>query len=71
MPRALLTETERRRIAGDEGDEQRQYESVSRVRRRINEELPRDVKILRESHPTLFAELVAVVCKDDTAPEER
>jgi hypothetical protein len=62
MSRALLTETERKRIAGEVENEQRRHESISRVRRRISEELPRDVEILRQNHPTLFAELESVVC---------
>ncbi|RXK50583.1 hypothetical protein EAF64_08540 [Halorientalis pallida] len=65
MSRALLTETERKRIAGDVENEQRRHESISRVRRRIREELPRDVEILRENHPTLFAELESVVCDEE------
>jgi hypothetical protein len=60
MSRALLTETERERIAGEGDNDQRRHESVSRARRRIREELPRDVEILREYHPTLYDELVAV-----------
>lgn len=62
MSRALLTETERKRIAGEVENEQRRHESISRVRRRISEELPRDIEILRQNHPTLFAELESVVC---------
>lgn len=64
MSRALLTETERQRIAGKEENEQRRHESISRVRRRIREELPQDVEILRQNHPTLFAELESVVCDE-------
>lgn len=65
VTRALLTETERRRIAGeDDVAEQRVYESVSRVRRRISSELPRDVEVLAENHPELLEELRAVVCDE-------
>ena len=61
--RALMTETEREQIAGRQS-EQRKYEATSRVRRRINEELGRDVELLEEHHPDLLEELRAVVCKE-------
>jgi len=60
--RAVMTETEREQIAGEDG-EQRKYESTSRVRRRIREELPRDIEILEEHHPELLEELREVVCE--------
>lgn len=63
--RALLTETDRKYITGDEGDEKR-YQSASRIRRRIQDELPKDVNILEKHHPDLLAELRNVVC-DPTA----
>lgn len=64
MSRALLTERERKRIAGDADDKQRRYEAVSRARRRIHEELPDDLKLLEEHHPTLYNELKSVICDD-------
>lgn len=60
--RALMTETEREQIAGED-TEQRKYEATSRVRRRINEELRRDVKLLEEHHADLLEELREVVCE--------
>lgn len=62
MSRALLTEKERERIAGNPENEQRRHEAVSRARRRINEELPDDLELLEQHHPTLYDELVSVVC---------
>jgi len=62
MSRALLTEKERERIAGNSECEQRRYEAVSRARRRIREELPEDLELLEEHHPTLYDELKSVVC---------
>jgi len=56
MARALITKGEREYIAGEHGDDRR-YEAVSRVRRRIREELPSDVRLLREHHPELLGEL--------------
>lgn len=61
--RALLTETDREYITGAGGDD-RKYQSASRIRRRIQEELPEDVEILEEHHPELLAELREVVCED-------
>jgi len=62
--RALLTETDRQYITGDAGDEKR-YQSASRVRARIRDELPRDVDVLEEHHPELLEELREVVCRDE------
>jgi hypothetical protein len=59
--RAVLTETEREQIAGEHGDD-RKYQATSRARRRIKEELPRDVEILKEHNPDLLDELRDVVC---------
>jgi phosphoglycerate-specific signal transduction histidine kinase len=61
--RALLTETDRQYIKGSEGDDKR-YQSTSRIRRRINEELPQDLDILAEHHPELLDELKEAVCED-------
>lgn len=60
--RALLTERDRELIASDSG-ENRRYQSISEVRSRINDELPRDVRILEEHHPELLRELREVVCR--------
>lgn len=59
--RALLTETEREQIAGEHGDE-RKYQATSRIRRRIEDELVRDVEVLEEHHPELLEELREVAC---------
>lgn len=61
--RALTTERDRRQIAkvGDTTDSER-YQAVSRVRRRINENLGEDVELLKEHHPELLEELREVVC---------
>jgi hypothetical protein len=69
MSRALLTDTERKRIAGEGTSDQRRHESISRARRRIREELPQDVALLREHHPTLYDELVTVVCEGETGSD--
>lgn len=63
MARALLTDTERERLSGEANiEEQRIFESKSRVKRRITEELPEDVEILAENHPEIFKELQEIVC---------
>ena len=59
--RALLTETERKQLAGEQGNE-RKYQATSRVRRRINEELTTDIEVLAEHHPDLLSEVKSVVC---------
>jgi len=73
MRRALLTETERERLSNSSNaPDQRVYESVSRVRRRINKELPRDIEILRKHRPDLYEELQTVVCENtESAENER
>lgn len=66
--RALLTETDRRQIANEEDvAENKRYQAISRVRNRIQDELPKDVEVLREHHPELYDELRAVVCE---SPQE-
>lgn len=65
MTRALLTEKERERIANPKkSDDQLRYEAISRVRRRIHEELTEDVEILRDNHEELLNELEEIVCED-------
>ncbi len=62
--RALLTETDRKYITGDHGDDKR-YQSASRIRRRIDEELSTDMEILAEHHPQLLKELREMVCVEN------
>ena len=62
--RALLTDTDREYITGKEGDAKR-YQSASRIRRRITEELPKDVAVLEEHHPELLDELRDIVCEHE------
>lgn len=59
---AIMTDTDREHIKSEAKDNTR-YQAVSRVRSRINEELPKDVEILREYHPELYTELREVVCE--------
>ncbi|WP_227356168.1 hypothetical protein [Haladaptatus salinisoli] len=61
--RALLTATEREQIAGEHGSE-RKYQATSRVRRRLKEELTRDVEVLDEHSDMLLAELREIVCEN-------
>lgn len=64
--RALMSMTDRQHIsrASDPSDTQR-YQAISRVRGRIQDELPQDVELLQEHHPELLEELRAVVCQED------
>lgn len=71
--RAMLTDRERELIA-DEEAENRRYVAASHIRTKIQDELPRDLELLREHHPTLYRELREVVCekeeRDDDEPTE-
>jgi NTP pyrophosphatase (non-canonical NTP hydrolase) len=65
--RALMTKTDRKQIADQEAvDENKRYQAISRVRSRIQEELTKDVEVLREHHPELYEELKDVVCDTQT-----
>lgn len=59
----MLTDTERE-LLDDEEKPDRYYQAVSRVRRKINEELVEDVGILEQNHPELLEELREVICED-------
>jgi hypothetical protein len=62
--RALLTDRERELIeGGEDAQDDLRYQAVSRVRRKINEELTTDVELLREHHPDLYDELRETVCE--------
>jgi hypothetical protein len=61
--RALLTDRERELIEGEsESDDDLRYQAISRVRRKIEDEMTTDVEILREHHPDLYEELRESVC---------
>ena len=61
--RALLTDRERELIEGEsESDDDLRYQAISRVRRKIEDELTTDVEILQEHHPDLYEELRESVC---------
>lgn len=76
MSRAILTDSERERLPNEtddlpEQERQRVYEAVSRVRRRISNELADDVRLLSEHRPDLLEELREVVCgRDDSGRSE-
>lgn len=60
----MLTDTERELLDADEKSD-RYYQAVSRIRRKINEELTEDVQLLEENHPDLLEELQEVVCDEE------
>lgn len=64
--RALTTNRDRRQIArvGDATDSEH-YQAVSRVRRRIRENLGEDIELLQENHPELLEEIRELVCEDN------
>jgi hypothetical protein len=61
--RALLTPSEREALSDPETKEN-PYVAVTRVRQKIEEELPRDVRVLEEHRPDLLEELRDVVCAE-------
>lgn len=64
--RALMTKRERELIEGDDNvDEDLRYQAISRVRRKIEDELTMDVEILQENHPELYQELRDVVNRQE------
>ena len=68
--RALITDTEFERISGEANvADSKRYQAVSRVRKRIRDELPRDIEMLEENHPELVEELRTVVCEDSELDE--
>ena len=59
--RALLTESERRALAGDHDRDRAEYEAAARLRRRLREQLGDDLETLARHRPDLFAEVRAAV----------
>ena len=62
--RAILTDTERELLQSDEKSD-RYYQAVSRIRRKISEELSTDIELLEEHHPELLEELREVVSEEE------
>jgi len=64
--RALTTETDREHITGESDPSQDQKDqAVYRVRQRIREELPQDIKVLSEHRPDVLEEFREAVCEDE------
>ena len=62
--RALTTNRDRKQIARVEGvSDSEHYQAVSRVRRRMRENMAEDIELLREHHQGLLEELRDVVCE--------
>lgn len=63
--RAIMTTTDRERIAGEaDVEENKIHQSASRVRSRLDE-LSKDAELLEEHHPELYSELQEAVCDDE------
>ncbi len=61
---AIMTKTDRERVSGEvDVPDSKRYESISRVRQRIDE-LETDAEILKENHPDLYEELREAVCDE-------
>lgn len=62
--RALTTDRDRRHLArAKDVDDNEYYQAVSRIRRRIRENMDEDVTLLHENHPDLLEELQETVCE--------
>ncbi|ADB63759.1 hypothetical protein Htur_5128 (plasmid) [Haloterrigena turkmenica DSM 5511] len=69
--RALTTDRDRRHLArAGDADDSDHYQAVSRVRRRIRENIDEDVELLQEYNPRLLEELQGIVCEptEDDGP---
>jgi len=66
MPRtrALVTESEWEQITSDI-DDSRRDEAIAQVRKRITEELTREMAMFAEHHPNLLEEVLRTVCDDE------
>lgn len=65
MPRAFLTESERRAVRGDEDMNPNSRSTyIARIRNRF-EAMEEDARILRENRPDLYEQLHEVVCEED------
>ena len=59
--RALLTDRQREWIKETDSQADDRYVAISEVRKRIHDELPRDLELLKEHHSELYDELLTVV----------
>lgn len=62
--RGLLTENDRRVLAGEKGSENRRQQVIWEIRSRIRDEIPQDIEYLSENEPELLEELRETVCED-------
>lgn len=62
--RGLLTENDRRVLAGEKGSENRRQQVIWEIRSRIRDEIPQDIEYLSEYEPELLEELQGTVCED-------
>ena len=63
--RGLLTENDRRVLAGEKGTENRRQQVRWEVRNRIQDEIPDDIEYLSKYEPDLLEELQEYVCEID------
>lgn len=62
--RGLLTENDRRVLAGEKGSENRRQQVIWEIRSRIRDEIPQDMEYLSKYEPELLEELQETVCED-------
>jgi ribosome recycling factor len=59
--RALLTDRQREWIKETDSQADDRYVAISEVRKRIHDELPKDLELLKNNHEELYQELLTVV----------
>ena len=59
--RALLTDRQREWIEKENCQADDRYVAIWEVRKRINDELPKDLELLKNNHEELYQELLTVV----------
>ena len=57
--RALLTAGDRERLSEEKGP--KQYQAISRIRRRVVENLADDIQLLKQENPELLDEVLAEI----------
>lgn len=67
MSRGILTDAEKRAIAGEIPDENRTSTYISRAKKRIESEVAADAEFLRENRVDLYDLLHEAVCEQELA----
>lgn len=63
--RALLTEREREVLADPAEDGRLRAQKISKIRRRVRENIETDIELLAQHDPELLGEIREVVCEEE------